>query len=184
MPRGVPGPSLLPDSRSVVSLPALLFLCLSPTHPHSPMCFLQIILPWWSRSLLWLQSLSLLGTLIVLCAWASNIYSNFLQDICSRCPLDSSWSEVKQINPLFFEHTSLSVFLILGWCHHSKASLVLPGQKCLQFAPSFFFLLSSPISYQILLCLFLICSMLERIWRGMYPSSYISLQLFLLIAAA
>lgn len=79
--RRVPVPSLLPDSQSVMSLPALLFLCLSSTHPHSPVFFLQIILPRWSHSLLWLQPLSLLGTLIVLCAWASNIYSNFLQDI-------------------------------------------------------------------------------------------------------
>ena len=104
------------DSQSVMSLPALLFLRLSSTHPHSSVFFLQIILPWWSHSLLWLQPLSLSGTLIILCAWASNIYSSFLQDICSWCPLDSRSTCLKwnKSIPFFLStlHFPYSLFLV------------------------------------------------------------------------
>lgn len=164
MPRGVRSLPLLPDSRSVVSLPALLFLCITPHIPtvlyvsFRSFCLDDLILCDCSHYPSWGHS--------VLCAWASNILQFLARHLLT---MPTGLLLVWKLRSIPFSLSTLhfQYFLFLVGVTILKASLVLPGQKCLQFPP-LFFLLSSPISYQILLCLFLILLMLERIWRGMY----------------
>ena len=110
--RGVSVPSLLLASPYLTSLSALLRLCLSlSTHPHGSAFFSPL-----NHSPLMISFTFVTSAIIPFqdtpnslsnCDLAHELLifvSDFLQDICSQCPLDSSHSmlEAEQINTPFF----------------------------------------------------------------------------------